>query len=108
MIQLAIALLAAARIVTLDDAVRSAREHQPQLRQARANTEAASARAREALAPLLPQLNATAGYNRRIASGGGTVATSTSTGAVSTTESAMPTRLGTRERPPTWVRRRFG
>jgi outer membrane protein len=57
-----VALLAAARIVTLDDAVQSAREHQPQLRQARAQTDAASARARAAFAPLLPQVSATAGY----------------------------------------------
>jgi outer membrane protein len=61
------ALLAAARIVTLDEAVQSARERQPQLRQARANTAAAGARAREAFAPLLPQLTATAGYSRTTA-----------------------------------------
>src|SRR6266436_1075774 len=48
--------VAAARIVTLDEAVQSAREHQPQIRQARANTAAAGARASQALAPLLPQL----------------------------------------------------
>jgi len=89
MIGVVFALLAAGRIVTLDDAVQSAREHQPQLRQARANTAAAGARAREALAPLLPQLSATAGYNRRIASGGGTVATSTNTGVISSTQNSF-------------------
>src|SRR2546425_3090046 len=89
MMSAAFALLAAAKIVTLDDAVQSAREHQPQLRQARANTAAAGARARAALAPLLPQLSATAGYNRRIASGGGTVATSTNTGTISSTQNSF-------------------
>jgi outer membrane protein len=78
-----LALLAAARVVTLDDAVQSAREHQPQIRQAQAGTAAAAARAREALAPLLPQLSASAGYNRRLASGGPTVVTTTGGGAVS-------------------------
>src|SRR3989442_15935647 len=58
MMSAAFALLAAAQIVTLDEAVQSAREHQPQLRQARANTAAAGARASQALAPLLPQLSA--------------------------------------------------
>jgi outer membrane protein len=67
MMNAAFALLAAARIVTLDEAVQSAREHQPQIRQARANTAAAGARASEALAPLLPQLSATAGYQRTTA-----------------------------------------
>ena len=63
----AFALLAAARIVTLDEAVQSARERQPQLRQARAATAAAQARAGEAFASLLPQLNATASYLRTTA-----------------------------------------
>jgi outer membrane protein len=67
MMSAALALLAAARIVTLDGAVESAREHQPQLRQARANAAAAGARASQALAPLLPQLSATAGYQRTTA-----------------------------------------
>ena len=68
----ALALIAAAQVVTLDQAVQSAREHQPQIRQAQANTAAASARAREALAPLLPQVTAGAGYARQIATGGAT------------------------------------
>jgi outer membrane protein len=63
-IQLLAATLAAARIVTLDQAVQSARERQPQLREARASTEAASARESQALAPMLPQLSATASYLR--------------------------------------------
>jgi len=61
------ALLSAGRVVTLEEALRSAREKQPQLRQARAAAEAASARAREAFAPMLPQLTATAGYQRTTA-----------------------------------------
>ena len=62
-----IALLAAARIVTRVEALASAREHQPQLREARAAFEAADARAGQALAPLLPQLNASATYLRTTA-----------------------------------------
>ncbi len=61
------ALLAASRIVTLDEAVQSARERQPQLRQARASTAAADARTQQAFAPLLPQLTANAGYQRTTA-----------------------------------------
>src|SRR2546428_3380994 len=85
MMSAAFALLAAAQIVTLDEAVQSAREHQPHLRQARATTAAAGARASQALAPLLPQLTATAGYQRTTANaitrpgapsvGGGTIGT---------------------------------
>jgi outer membrane protein len=62
-----LALVAAARILTLDEALASAREHQPQLHQAHAASEAADARAGQALAPLLPQLNASAGYSRTTA-----------------------------------------
>jgi outer membrane protein len=62
-----LALVAAARILTLDEALASAREHQPQLRQAHSASEAADARAGQALAPLLPQLTATAGYSRTTA-----------------------------------------
>ena len=62
-----LAMLAAARIVTLQQAVETAHAHQPQLRQARAGAEAAAARARAAFAPMLPQLNAQAGYQRTTA-----------------------------------------
>jgi outer membrane protein len=58
---------AARRVLTLDEVVRSAREHQPQLRQAQFGTRAAQARADEARAPLLPQVSATAGYQRTTA-----------------------------------------
>jgi outer membrane protein len=60
----ALALTAAARVLTLDQAIETARAHQPQLRQAHASTEAATALADEARAPLLPQVAATAGYER--------------------------------------------
>ena len=69
MIAIALALLAAGRVLTLDEAVQAARERQPQLRQARANTEAAGARAQQSFAPLLPQVTAIAGYQRTTANG---------------------------------------
>jgi outer membrane protein len=52
----------AGRVLTLDQAVRTARANQPQIQQARASTQAAAARANEALAPLLPQLTGSAAY----------------------------------------------
>jgi outer membrane protein len=48
--------------ISLDEALRIGRVHQPQLRQARALSEAADARVDEARAGLLPQLTANAGY----------------------------------------------
>lgn len=60
-------LSAAAAPITLEQALESARAHQPQLRQARAGADAAAARARAAKAGLLPQLSATAGYQRTTA-----------------------------------------
>jgi len=51
-------------VLTLADAERNAREHQPQLAQARFTTDAASARADEARAPLLPQVTGSAAYQR--------------------------------------------
>ena len=55
---------AAPRVLTLDEALASARAHQPQVRQAAAATAAALARADESLAPLLPQISGNAGYQR--------------------------------------------
>ncbi|MFI5290986.1 MAG: TolC family protein, partial [Polyangia bacterium] len=52
------------RVLTLDEALRTAIAHQPQLRQARANTEVASARADESRAALLPQVSGNASYER--------------------------------------------
>jgi len=57
-------LLIALSVLTLDEAVQTARTHQPQLLQAHASTDAARAVADEARAPLLPQVAATAGYER--------------------------------------------
>lgn len=51
-------------LLTLDEALQRARQHQPTLRQARALADAALARADEARAPLLPQLGGTATYER--------------------------------------------
>ena len=55
------------RVVTLEQASASARERQPQLRQARATTAAAEARADQALAPYLPQVSGSAAYQRATA-----------------------------------------
>lgn len=53
------------RVLSLSDAVRTALEQQPALRQSRAGTDAAYARADEARAPLLPQVSASAIYSRQ-------------------------------------------
>ncbi|HET6411621.1 MAG TPA: TolC family protein [Anaeromyxobacter sp.] len=52
------------KVVTLDEAVQSALSHQPQLTQAVANAKAGVARADEARAGLLPQVNATGQVSR--------------------------------------------
>src|SRR2546423_356451 len=54
----------APRVLTLEEALRIARERQPQIRQARYLTEAAYARADQARSGLLPQVSATAGYKK--------------------------------------------
>lgn len=51
-------------VLTLDEALRTARAQHPQLHAARAQTEAQTARAEAAMAPLMPQLGATAYYQR--------------------------------------------
>jgi outer membrane protein len=51
-------------VLTLDQALRSARAHQPALELARGNLIAAQGQSDNARAPLLPQLNGTASYNR--------------------------------------------
>ena len=58
---------ASIRTLSLEEALQTTRANQPQLRQARAGTEAARARADQAKAPLLPQVNATANYQRATA-----------------------------------------
>jgi outer membrane protein len=55
---------APAPVLTLDEAVRTARERQPALRSARAGTEAARARSDLARSSLLPQVDASARYGR--------------------------------------------
>ena len=55
----------AVRVLSLDEAVRTALIHQPQLLQAHANTDAARARVDEARAPLLPQVTGSASYQRQ-------------------------------------------
>lgn len=55
---------AESRVLTLDEALGLAATNQPQLRQARANTQAAQARHDGALAPLLPQISGNANYQR--------------------------------------------
>jgi len=50
--------------LTLGDAVRMARAHQPRLEESRSAAEAARARVAEARAPLFPQITAHAGYRR--------------------------------------------
>jgi outer membrane protein len=59
--------LAAPGVLTLEEALRLARERQPTLRQARAITLAASSRADEAKSGLLPQVVGTLGYQRTTA-----------------------------------------
>jgi outer membrane protein len=51
-------------VLSLDEALRQARAHHPQLAAARAQTEASSARVENALAPLLPQVTGNASYQR--------------------------------------------
>ncbi len=52
------------RILTLDEALATARAQQPQVREAAATTQAALARVDVALAPLLPQVAGSANYQR--------------------------------------------
>ncbi|HEY2516155.1 MAG TPA: TolC family protein, partial [Polyangiaceae bacterium] len=53
------------RVVRLDEAVQTALRSQPTVHEARAQTEAASGQADQARAPMLPQLNAQATYQRQ-------------------------------------------
>lgn len=52
------------RVLTLDEALRQARAHHPQLEAARAQTDASAAKVASALAPLLPQVTGNASYQR--------------------------------------------
>jgi outer membrane protein len=60
-------LLADPQIMTLDQAISLARQYQPKLTQAEAETEAAQARSNQARAALLPQLVGTFSYQRNTA-----------------------------------------
>lgn len=55
------------KVLSLRDALQTAKEHQPQILLARAQTAAAHARADQARAPILPQLSGTASYQRTTA-----------------------------------------
>lgn len=70
------------RVLTLDEALRTAAERQPQLRQAQANTSAANARVDQNFSSLLPQVSANLTYQRSL-SEGGTVSTTTPSGFIS-------------------------
>lgn len=59
--------VATPRVLSLRDALQAAKDHQPQLQLARAQTQAAQARADQARAPILPQLSGTASYQRTTA-----------------------------------------
>ena len=63
-------------VITLDAAVRAALEHQPRLREARATSEAASARTDQARAPLLPQVDLEGQVARRSGTRSATTGTS--------------------------------
>ncbi len=71
------------RVLTLAEALRTAQQHHPQLKVARAQTEVANARAAQGFAPLLPQISGSAGYTRSLArssTSAGTSSTLTPTG----------------------------
>ncbi len=55
-------LLSASRVLTLDEALETARQHQPALRQAEADARAAHARVIQARAPLLPAVTGSARF----------------------------------------------
>src|SRR3954451_19867157 len=61
----ALVLAASARVLTLEDALATAAQHQPQIVQAHATTDVYSYRADEARAAFLPQVNGVGTYQRR-------------------------------------------
>lgn len=63
----ALALAALPSSLTLDEALALSHQHQPGLRQARAQVDAAEARSRQALAPMLPSVTMNLGYSRSTA-----------------------------------------
>jgi outer membrane protein len=84
------------RVLTLDQALRTARATHPQLQVAHAQSEVADARAYESRAGLLPQVTGTASYQRTTnnsPTGGGSVGTSTVVG--TGTNTSTTTGIGT-------------
>ncbi len=71
------------RVLTLDEALRTATERQPQLRQAQANTAAANARVDQNFSSLLPQVSASATYQRSLSDNDGGLGTTTPSGFIS-------------------------
>lgn len=67
------------RVLTLEEALRTASERQPQLRQAQSNTDVARARAEQSRASLLPQVNVNASYQRSTRTSTGTTTVNGST-----------------------------
>lgn len=90
-----------AQVLRLSDAERMAVEHQPTVRQARAQTGIAEARVTQTRAPMLPQVTAIASYQRVRSSGfsgtrGGATTTTTGGGGTTTpTTGTTPTNTGT-------------
>jgi outer membrane protein len=76
------AALAADKTLSLDEAIATARAHHPQLRQARAQNDVADARADQARAPLLPQINANARFNHSQSKGSNNGGFNANTGSV--------------------------
>jgi outer membrane protein len=91
-IALAVLVLANVKVISLAEAVQTASEHQPTLRQAHANSDVARARANEARAPLLPQLSGIAQYTRATGNtAAGSIGACTQLGSGTTMRAARPT-----------------
>jgi outer membrane protein len=88
------------RVLTLAEALRTAKEHHPQLQVARAQTEVANARADLGFAPLLPQVSGSAGYTRTLAKSN-TSSGSTGTSTNTNTSTGTSTNTGTGTGPDT-------
>src|SRR6266542_667311 len=92
---LAVLILANSKVISLAEAVQTAAEHQPTMRQAHANSDVARARVGEARAPLLPQISGLASYGRATGN--------SATGSIgSCTSLAAGTTMPMRAAGPTW------
>jgi len=94
---LLVTLLSASRVLTLEEALETARQHQPALRQAEADLRAARARVTLARAPLLPAVNASARFGLSTTNLQPQLGTNTSSGRVTTSDAADG---GVIDRPP--------